>query len=371
MQSYPPNMSGYEDVFRVQQRKMYEIKKFKKQHPPNDTADPLNQAMGYIAETRGEMRLGRALRRVHDDPENPANIDFVEKTEEEKDIEAEKVPKKKGRYMYDPSIAGRRGSFTVDIKRKSWSRPGETLCNFDDAGMVAEAMVNIGADAVFVNMDYNLYGGDITELRAAVKSVRKVSRTAAVVMKDIVVDTIQLGIAKEAGCDGVVLMASVLGEKLEMFLNQCSIMGLEAIVEVHTPNEVEAAIEMLVTYFLVTNFDRITGEYHPGQAEMLAGMFPGTGPLITIATGGIESPEDARRLLRAGYDGVVVGKAVMGSSMAPDFVAMVRDRALLPAQVGDLGVDDLDIETADLEELIRQQNEDFETSIQDEPNSFQ
>ena len=97
-------MSGYEDVFRVQQRKMYEIKKFKKQHPPNDTADPLNQAMGYIAETRGEMRLGRALRRVHDDPENPANIDFVEKTEEEMDIEAEKVPKKKGRYMYDPSI---------------------------------------------------------------------------------------------------------------------------------------------------------------------------------------------------------------------------------------------------------------------------
>lgn len=364
--SYPNDMSRYEDVFRAAQRKTYEMKKFKKQHPPGDTSDPLNIAMGYVQETRGEMRLGRALRRVHDDPDNPANIDFDEEESKKKvsNNEAkEGMKSKQGQYMYDPSLAGRRGSFIVDIKRKSWSRPGETLCNFDDAGMVAEAMISIGADAVFVNIDYNAYGGDITELKAVVKAVRKVSRTAAVVMKDIIVDKIQLALAKDAGCDGVILISSVLGEDLENFLNQCSIMGLEAIVEVHTPNEVEAAINMLVTNFLVTNFDRLTGTYHPEQAEMLAGMFPGTGPLITIATGGIESPDEARKLLRAGYDGVVIGKAVMGNSLAPDFVAMIRDREFLPAQVGDLGIDDLDIETADLEELIRQQNEDMDDTL--------
>lgn len=366
------DMSRYEEVFQAEQRKKYEMKKFTKQHPAGDTSDPLNIAMGYVQETRGDMRLGRSLRRVHEDPDNPANIDFnftddsddkiTDATPSEVEIR-EGVKTKEGQYMYDPSLAGRRGSFVVDIKRKSWSRPGETLCNFDDAGMVAEAMISIGADAVFVNIDYAAYGGDITELKAVVKAVRKVSRTAAVVMKDIVVDKIQLALAKEAGCDGVVLMASVLGENLENFLNQCSIMGLEAIVEVHTPNEVEEAINMLVTNFLVTNFDRLTGKYHPEQAEMIAGMFPGTGPLITIATGGIASPEEARQLLRAGYDGVVIGKAVMGNSLAPDFVAMIRDRELLPAQVGDLGIDDLDIETADLEALIRQQNEDMDDPL--------
>ena len=53
----------------------------------------------------------------------------------------------------------RRGSFIVDIKRKSLSRPGENFARYDDAGMVAEAMISLGADAVFVNVDYHSYGG--------------------------------------------------------------------------------------------------------------------------------------------------------------------------------------------------------------------
>ena len=97
----------------------------------------------------------------------------------------------------------RRASFVVDIKRKSLSRPGETFCRFDNAAIVAEAMVRLGSDVVFVNVDYKAYGGDITELKSAVQAVRKASKTAAVVMKDIVVDEIQLGLAKEAGADYV------------------------------------------------------------------------------------------------------------------------------------------------------------------------
>jgi len=360
LDQYPSDMSRYEDIFRATQRKHYEMKQFKKQHPPSDTSDPLNIAMGYNEESLGKMRMAKALRRVHDDPNNPAGINYKGEQSEKG-----KPP------QYDPASACRRGAFVVDIKRKSWSRPGKILCNFDDAGLVAEAMVSLGADAVIVNLDYDIYGGDITELKAVVKAVRKVSPTAAVIMKDIIVDKIQLALAKDAGCDGVILMASVLGENLESFVNQCSIMGLEMLVEVHTPNEVDAALDMLVTNFLVSNYDRLNGEYHPYQAEKLAGMFPGTGPLITIATGGIESPDQARALLRAGYDGVVVGKAVMGNADAPKFISMIRDRELLPAQVGDLGVDDLDIETADLEELIRQQNEDSEEPLYSDENSFQ
>merc|ERR1712159_289259 len=91
----------------------------------------------------------------------------------------------------------RRACFCVDIKRKSLSRPGEKpFCRFDNAAMVAEAMVRLGADVVFVNVDYPAYGGDISELKSAVNAVRKASKTAAVVMKDIVVDEIQLGLAK-------------------------------------------------------------------------------------------------------------------------------------------------------------------------------
>jgi len=90
---------------------------------------------------------------------------------------------------------------------------------FDDASMVAEAMVGLGADVVFLNVDYAAYryGGDITELISAAKAVRRVSKTAAVVMKDIILDEIQLGLAKDAGADGVVLIASVLGLPFPIF----------------------------------------------------------------------------------------------------------------------------------------------------------
>lgn len=63
LNQYPPDMSRYEDVFRATQRKHYEMKQFKKQHPPNDTSDPLNIAMGYNEETLGKMRMAKALRR--------------------------------------------------------------------------------------------------------------------------------------------------------------------------------------------------------------------------------------------------------------------------------------------------------------------
>lgn len=296
--------------------------------------DPVQMAMGYSEQSVPQLRVAKALRRVYEDDENPANPNAREKTQEE----VERQDKMQDIGMQQ--IGMRRGSFIVDIKRKSLSQPGRPYCNFDDAGMVADAMVQLGADAVFVNVDYAGYGGDMTELKSAVRAVRKVSDTAAVVMKDIVVDEIQLGLAKEAGADGIILMVSVLGPALANFLNLATIIGLEVIVECHTMNEVERAIELVAQNIMVTNFDRVSGQYFSDQAIQLAGLFPGSGgPIISIAGGGIETTEEMKKHLAVGYDGVVVGRAVMGSARAPEFIRAVRDRTLLPAELSQWGID--------------------------------
>jgi indole-3-glycerol phosphate synthase len=308
-----------EDIYAAVHRKEYEMKQVRAQH--KSTTDPVRMAMSYAQESVSPMRLARALRRVYEDPLNPANPDSQEQEEE---------------HMQGGGMSGmRRASFIVDIKRKSLSRPGEVFCNYDDAGMVAQAMVRLGADAVFVNTDYSAYGGDMTELASAVKAVRQVSSTAAVVMKDIVVDEIQLGLAKHAGADGIVLQSCVLGEALDSFLDLATVMGLECIVECHTRNEVERALNVNVApTILVTNYDRVSQQYFPDQAVQLAGLFPGSGgPIITLATGGIATTDDMKRHLAVGYDGVVVGAAVMGSPKAPEFIRAVRDRTLLPAEL--------------------------------------
>ena len=296
-------------------------------------------AMGYAQDGTEKKRLAAAIRRVYDDPYNAANPNAKTKPQEVQEREDKLLEQ----GMAEATM--RRGSFIADIKRKSLSYPGEQFARYDDAGLVAEAMVRLGADVVFVNVDYNAYGGDLAELRSSVRAVRAVNDDAAVVMKDIVVDEIQIGLAKDAGADGIILIASVLGPALENFMNLATIIGLETIVECHTRNEVQAALDALAQNIMVSNRDRITGELFPDQAIKLAGMFPGSGgPLVTIAGGGVDSPEQMKKLLAVGYDGVVVGKTVMGSSRAPEFIRTVRDRTLLPAEFSQWGLDDLEFD---------------------------
>lgn len=252
--------NGREDIYAAVHRKEYEMRQVKAQH--KSTSDPVRMAMSYAQESVSPMTLAKALRRIYEDPQNPAHPDYQEPTEAES---------KRSKQLQDIGMAElgmRRGSFIVDIKRQS--PRGGRYCSFDDAGMVAAAMVRLGADAVLVNTDFAGYGGDISELKSAVKAVRQVSKTAAVVMKDIVVDEIQLGLAKEAGCDGILLMSSVLGPALENFMNLATTIGLETIVECHTRNEVERAIDIMAPNILVNNYDRVGQKMYPEQAIQLA-----------------------------------------------------------------------------------------------------
>jgi len=329
----------HEDLHGAVYRKEHEMKGVNQQH--KSLTDPIRMAIGYVleGENRPPLKLAKALRRVYEDPFSTDNPESKDKSQDELDRE-EKLQK----YGMADAVM-RRGCFIVDIKRKSLSRPGETFARYDDASMVAEAMVGLGADVVFVNVDYASYGGDITELRSAIKAVRRVSDTAAVVMKDIVVDEIQLGLAKDAGADGVLLIASVLGPALSNFLDLATTIGLETIVECHTRNEVQAALDALAQNIMVSNYDRLQQRYYPEQAYKLAGMFPGSGgPIICIAGGGIDDTEDMKSLLAVGYDGVVVGKAAMGSARAPEFIRAVRDRTLLPAEMSQWGLEHVEFD---------------------------
>jgi indole-3-glycerol phosphate synthase len=338
------NFYYQEDLYGAIHRKEQEMVQRKKQIK-DKANDPIQMAMRYAESAPTKLRLAKALRRIYEDP------DFVEDDEKwqasikEKELERGSLPM-------------RRGCFVVDIKRKSLlthppphatttrskASNSDGFARFEDAGMVAEAMVRMGADCVFINVDKEAYGGNYEELQSAMKAVRKVSPTAAVVMKDIVVDELQVGMAKNAGADGILLIAAVLGPALPNFLDLCTVVGLEAIVEVHTKNELDAALQAMAQNLLVTNFDRISGTYYPQQAERLVSLFPGSGPIVALACGGIESAEQIRELLCAGYDGVVVGKAIMGNARAPSLIQAVRDRPLLPAEFAGWGLDDPDVD---------------------------
>ena len=336
-----------EDIYAAVHRKEYEMRQVKQVH--HKPSDPVIMAMSYAQETPSNMRLAKALRRVYEDDTNPANPNNTAQQQQRQQQNDSSTSTRQERLQdYGLAEMGlRRASFLVDIKRYSrlGQHPHEQYCQFDDAGRVAQAMVQLGADAVLINTDYPSYGGDMTELKSAVKAVRQVSDTAAVVMKDIVVDEIQLGLAKDAGADGIILMASVLGPALDTFLDLATTIGLETIVECHTKAEVERALEIMAPAILVNNYDRVTQTYYENQAQQLAGLFPGSGgPVICLATGGIDSTDSMKKHLSVGYDGVIVGRAVMGSPQAPEFIRAVRDRTLLPAELSAWGLEHVEFD---------------------------
>jgi hypothetical protein len=63
--------NDHEDIFSAVRRKEYELQKVKQQH--QRTSDPVQMAMGYAEQSIPKLRVAKALRRVYDDEENPAN----------------------------------------------------------------------------------------------------------------------------------------------------------------------------------------------------------------------------------------------------------------------------------------------------------
>ena len=71
----------------------------------------------------------------------------------------------------------------------------------------------------------------------------------------------------EQGASGILLIVAVVGADLEILLDACTIMGTEAIVEVHTQNELEFALSRGATIFLLNMWDRMTGKLFKDQVR--------------------------------------------------------------------------------------------------------
>ena len=211
-------------------------------------------------------------------------------------------------------------SVLVDMKRRSPTVPQRrNIVEFANAGKFAELLTLTGADAFFVNTDELEYGGKFSELRDCVMATRaaRPKKPPACIVKDIIIHPVQIAQALEQGAAGVLLIAAVVGGDLETLLDACTIMGTEAVVEVHTPNELEFALSRGATIFLVNMWDRVTGRLYPDQAKGMASMMPMNS--LAIAAGDIRTTEQVAELGFYGYDAVVLGRNLADVPDVKDF----------------------------------------------------
>mmetsp|Transcript_31194 Transcript_31194/g.70068 ORF Transcript_31194/g.70068 Transcript_31194/m.70068 type:complete len:259 (+) Transcript_31194:124-900(+) len=220
-------------MLQLIERKKYEVAKLERSHA--DPTDPVKLRVGYVSDS-SSYAVTRALR------------------------------------LFTLGEESRRVSVVGDLKRLSPTAPNmpRTVGTFADAGARSEELFKMGANVVMVNTDSFGWGGSMEDLSSVTRAKREREKRlkedgvegspTAVVCKDLIIHPIQVALALEHGCDGVVLLASVLGPKLEDLLDACTIMGTEAIVEVHTPNEAEYALELGAMILMLNNWDRTDGE---------------------------------------------------------------------------------------------------------------
>jgi indole-3-glycerol phosphate synthase len=128
-----------------------------------------------------------------------------------------------------------------------------------------------------------------------------------VLRKDFIFEERQLS---EVQADLVLLIAA-LGIDLGRFVEAARALGMEPLVEVHTEEELEAALKTDARIIGINNRNLNTLEVDLGTFERLAPRAKEAGVFL-VAESGVHTREDALRMMRAGADALLVGTALMG-----------------------------------------------------------
>lgn len=127
-----------------------------------------------------------------------------------------------------------------------------------------------------------------------------------VLRKDFVFEERQL---QEVQADLVLLIAS-LDIELERFIDNARSLGMEPLVEVHTQDDLERVLKTDAKIIGINNRNLKTLQVDLGTFERLASVAKNAGAFL-VAESGVHSRDDARRMMDAGADVLLVGTALM------------------------------------------------------------
>ena len=200
----------------------------------------------------------------------------------------------------------------AEVKRRSPSRGSinDSLSAADQSALYARG----GAAAISVLTEPTHFGGAPDDLEAARGAV-----SLPLLRKDFHVDPVQLLQARALGASAVLLIVRALEPPvLADMAAAAADLGLEALVEVHTEEELDRALALPVTMIGVNNRDLVTLSVDGAVSAALLPCIPAD--RIAIAESGISSRAEVQRAATAGADAVLVGSAL---SAATDPLALL------------------------------------------------
>jgi indole-3-glycerol phosphate synthase len=129
--------------------------------------------------------------------------------------------------------------------------------------------------------------------------------------KDFIIDEKQLAESRALGADAVLLIAGVLGNRLEDMVDSAIAYGLEPLVEIHSLEEVNEVLSTNTRLAGINNRDLRTMRTDLSTTMRLAPSLHQAG-LTVVSESGVIWPCDIRTL-RPFADAFLIGTAIMGS----------------------------------------------------------
>jgi indole-3-glycerol phosphate synthase len=196
-----------------------------------------------------------------------------------------------------------------------------------DPGDLARAYERGGASALSVLTDEEYFGGSLGDLMAA-----RAQTSLPILRKDFIVDSAQIFDAAIAGADAVLLIAAALDAVSLRRLRETTEdeLGMDALVEVHTAEELQRATKAGARLIGVNNRDLRTLRVSIETSERLIADAPRDA--VMISESGLSGGGELRRLAALGYRGFLIGESLM---RAADPAAKLRE--LIQACAGRTG----------------------------------
>jgi indole-3-glycerol phosphate synthase len=205
-------------------------------------------------------------------------------------------------------IESKKNAVITEVKAASPSR-GTVRKSFD-AEKVAIAMENGGATGISVLTEPKHFSGSLSYLTKVRKAVK-----LPILMKDIIINPIQLETASKIGANAVLLIEALFEREycecdIDEMISQAHAKNLEVLLEIHNENEFQSAVNSDADLIGINNRDLRTLKVDVRITERILKRY-GTHEKIVVSESGVMTPADLLFLRRCGAQAFLIGSSIM------------------------------------------------------------
>lgn len=211
------------------------------------------------------------------------------------------APKDVMAALHDPPVV----AVIAEVKRRSPSKG--SLATIPNPAELAVAYAEGGARIISVLTEQRRFGGSLADLAAVRAAV-----DLPILRKDFVVSPYQVHEARAYGADLVLLIVAALEQNvLHALLDRVESLGMTALVEVHTEEEADRALEAGAKLIGINARNLHTLEVDRGTFGRIAPGLPSD--VLKVAESGVRGPGDLITYAGWGADAVLVGEGLVTS----------------------------------------------------------